>query len=156
MHKTFNVTRSYIFGTQELTFDLSYLQQRVSFHNTGPSWVCGVIVMSIEDGHDGFPGLSQLDPMYVKKSFVIFSFKDLHPLVLLTNGVGRYSFIVVVVNASPKEVSFVSPALQSRSLQLHPIQVQIKLKNLNDEKLNISRLCLSCNSFKWPFFMFII
>ncbi|XP_020222320.1 pullulanase 1, chloroplastic isoform X1 [Cajanus cajan] len=73
------------------------IQQRVCFHNTGPSWVCGVIVMSIEDGHDGFPGLSQLDPVY--------------------------SFIVVVVNASPKEVSFVSPSLQSRSLQLHPIQV---------------------------------
>nr|KYP60685.1 hypothetical protein KK1_023096 [Cajanus cajan] len=35
----------------------------------------------------------------------------------------KYSFIVVVVNASPKEVSFVSPSLQSRSLQLHPIQV---------------------------------
>ncbi|CAJ1976616.1 unnamed protein product [Sphenostylis stenocarpa] len=72
------------------------IQQRVSFHNTGPSWVCGVIVMSIEDGNDGFPGLSQLDPIY--------------------------SFIVVVVNASPKEVSFVSPTLHSRSLQLHPIQ----------------------------------
>ncbi|KAK7343946.1 hypothetical protein VNO77_13089 [Canavalia gladiata] len=73
------------------------IQQRVRFHNTGPSWVCGVIVMSIEDGHEGFPGLCQLDPIY--------------------------SFIVVIVNASPKEVSFASPALQSRSLQLHPIQV---------------------------------
>ncbi|RDX83602.1 Pullulanase 1, chloroplastic, partial [Mucuna pruriens] len=73
------------------------IQQRVRFHNTGPTWVCGVIVMSIEDGHDSFPGLSQLDPIY--------------------------SFIVVVVNASPKEVSFVSPALKLRSLQLHPIQV---------------------------------
>lgn len=73
------------------------IQHRVRFHNTGPSWVHGVIVMSIEDGHDGFPGLSQLDPIY--------------------------SFIVVVVNASPKEVSFVSPALESRHLQLHPIQV---------------------------------
>jgi hypothetical protein len=37
---------------------------------------------------------------------------------------GRYSFIVVVFNASPQEVSFVSPSLQSRNLQLHPIQVQ--------------------------------
>ncbi|XP_061362287.1 pullulanase 1, chloroplastic [Gastrolobium bilobum] len=73
------------------------IQQRVRFHNTGPSWVFGVIVMSIEDGHDGFPGLSQLDPIY--------------------------SFIVIVVNASPKEVSFICPPLQSRSLQLHPIQV---------------------------------
>ncbi|KAJ1435800.1 Glycosyl hydrolase, all-beta [Sesbania bispinosa] len=73
------------------------IQQRVRFHNTGPSLVYGVIVMSIEDGHDGFPGLSQLDPIY--------------------------SFIVVVVNVSPKEVSFVSPSLQSRSLRLHPLQV---------------------------------
>jgi hypothetical protein len=72
------------------------IQQRVRFHNTGPSLAYGVIVMSIEDGHDGFPGLSQLDPIY--------------------------SFIVVVFNASPQEVSFVSPSLQSRNLQLHPIQ----------------------------------
>ena len=54
---------------------------------------------------------------------------------------GRYSFIVVVFNASPKEVSFVSPALQLRNLQLHPIQVQIKLKYLNVENWNISKLC---------------
>lgn len=73
------------------------IQQRVCFHNTGPSLVDGVIVMSIEDGHEGFPGLPQLDPIY--------------------------SFIVVVVNAGPEEVSFVSPSLQSRSLQLHPILV---------------------------------
>ncbi|CAJ2629361.1 unnamed protein product [Trifolium pratense] len=72
------------------------IQQRVRFHNTGPSLAYGFIVMSIEDGHDGFPGLSQLDPIY--------------------------SFIVVVFNASPQEVSFVSPSLQSRNLHLHPIQ----------------------------------
>ncbi|ESW20779.1 hypothetical protein PHAVU_005G014100 [Phaseolus vulgaris] len=34
-----------------------------TFHNTGPSWVCGVVVMSIKDDHIGFPGLSQLDPI---------------------------------------------------------------------------------------------
>ncbi|KAI4346471.1 hypothetical protein L6164_007365 [Bauhinia variegata] len=72
------------------------IQQRVRFHNTGPSWVRGVIVMSIEDGHDGFPELSQLDPIY--------------------------SYIVVIVNACPKEVSFAMPSLKSRTLQLHPIQ----------------------------------
>jgi len=52
-----------------------HLQQRVRFHNTGPSLVSGVIVMSIEDGHDGFPGLSQLDPMYVK-TYCNFVFDD--------------------------------------------------------------------------------
>ncbi|KAL9318069.1 hypothetical protein ACSQ67_014586 [Phaseolus vulgaris] len=95
------------------------IKQRVSFHNTGPSWVCGVIVMSIEDGHDGFPGLSQLDPIY--------------------------SFIVVVVNASPKEVSFVSPALQSRSLQLHPIQV-----SSSDDLVKSSRYETSSGCFVVP------
>ncbi|QCE07791.1 pullulanase [Vigna unguiculata] len=95
------------------------IQQRVSFHNTGPSWFCGVIVMSIEDGHDGFPGLSQLDPIY--------------------------SFIVVVINASPKEASFVSPALQSRSLQLHPIQV-----SSSDEVVKSSRYEASSGCFVVP------
>ncbi|MED6109054.1 Pullulanase 1, chloroplastic [Stylosanthes scabra] len=69
------------------------IQQRVRFHNTGPSWVRGVIVMSIEDGHERLP---QLDPMY--------------------------SSIVVVMNASPDGVSVVCPSLQSRSFELHPIQ----------------------------------
>ncbi|KAI9124603.1 hypothetical protein K1719_004525 [Acacia pycnantha] len=73
------------------------IQERVRFHNTGPSWVRGVIAMSIEDGQDGVSDLSQLDPMY--------------------------SYIVVVVNASPNEVSFVSQSLQSRNLLLHPVQV---------------------------------
>ena len=37
-------------------------QDRVRFHNNGPSWVPGLVVMSIEDSHAGAPGLSQLDP----------------------------------------------------------------------------------------------
>ncbi|KAL0456103.1 UNVERIFIED_CONTAM: Pullulanase 1, chloroplastic [Sesamum latifolium] len=41
-----------------------HIQERVRFHNTGPSWLPGVIVMSIKDGHDGVPELSQLDPIY--------------------------------------------------------------------------------------------
>jgi len=73
------------------------IQERVRFHNTGPSWVPGVIVMSIEDGHEGVPGLSQLDP--------------------------TYSYIVVVFNTCPTEVSFASPALRARTLKLHPVQV---------------------------------
>ncbi|KAJ6325508.1 hypothetical protein OIU76_012567 [Salix suchowensis] len=72
------------------------IQERVRFHNTGPSWVPGVIVMSFEDGHRGVPGLTQLDP--------------------------NYSFIVVIFNASPSEVSFASPVLRARAFQLHPIQ----------------------------------
>uniref|UniRef100_A0A6N2M3E6 Glycosyl hydrolase family 13 catalytic domain-containing protein n=1 Tax=Salix viminalis TaxID=40686 RepID=A0A6N2M3E6_SALVM len=74
----------------------NFLDERVRFHNTGPSWVPGVIVMSFEDGHRGFPGLTQLDP--------------------------NYSFIVVIFNASPSEVSFASPVLRARTFQLHPIQ----------------------------------
>ncbi|MBA0775949.1 hypothetical protein Gotri_011031 [Gossypium trilobum] len=73
------------------------IQERVRFHNTGPSWVPGFIVMSIEDGNEGIPGLSQLDPIF--------------------------SYIVVVFNACPTEESFSSPTLRGRTLQLHPIQV---------------------------------
>ncbi|KAL5994639.1 Pullulanase 1, chloroplastic [Asimina triloba] len=73
------------------------IQERVRFHNTGPSWVPGVIAMSIEDGSEGMPGLSQLDPIY--------------------------STIVVIFNASPKEVAFASPALKTRKFELHPIQL---------------------------------
>ncbi|KAM2157440.1 hypothetical protein ACFX1R_043016 [Malus domestica] len=39
------------------------IQERVRFYNTGPSFLPGVIVVSIEDGHEGVPGLSQLDAM---------------------------------------------------------------------------------------------
>ncbi|XP_022765473.1 pullulanase 1, chloroplastic isoform X2 [Durio zibethinus] len=72
------------------------IQERVRFHNTGPSWVPGVIVMSIEDGNEGVPGLSQLDPIF--------------------------SYIVVIFNGCPTEASFISPTLRGRTLQLHPIQ----------------------------------
>ncbi|XVF23499.1 hypothetical protein REPUB_Repub13aG0044000 [Reevesia pubescens] len=73
------------------------IQERVRFHNTGPSWVPGVVVMSIEDGNKGVPGLSQLDPIF--------------------------SYIVAIFNACPTEASFISPTLRGRTLQLHPIQV---------------------------------
>ncbi|XP_022945721.1 pullulanase 1, chloroplastic [Cucurbita moschata] len=73
------------------------IQKRVRFHNTGTSLIPGVIVMSIEDGQEGIPGLTQLDPIY--------------------------SYIVVVVNARPSEISFPCPALRARTLQLHPIQL---------------------------------
>ncbi|XP_072957340.1 pullulanase 1, chloroplastic isoform X2 [Typha angustifolia] len=74
------------------------IQERVRFHNTGPSWVPGAIVMSIEDGHDGKPAMTQLDPIY--------------------------SYIVVVFNASPSEVSIEIPALMWRALELHPVQLK--------------------------------
>lgn len=73
------------------------IQARVRFHNTGPSWVPGVIVMSIEDGYEGVPGLSQLDPIY--------------------------SYIVAIINIRPTDALFTSPALRGRSLKLHPIQM---------------------------------
>lgn len=71
------------------------IQERVRFHNTGPSWIPGLIVMSIEDGHQGVPGLSQLDPIY--------------------------SYIVVIINPCPTDVSFANLALRAKSLQLHPV-----------------------------------
>lgn len=95
------------------------IQKRVRFHNTGPSSIPGVIVMSIEDGHEGFPGLSQLDPMY--------------------------SYIVVIFNASPSEVSFINPALHSRALQLHPVQVMS-----NDEVVKRSSYDASTGCFTVP------
>ncbi|KAB1211035.1 Pullulanase 1, chloroplastic, partial [Morella rubra] len=73
------------------------IQGRVRFHNTGPSWVPGVIVMSIEDGHEGVQGLSQLDP--------------------------TYSYIVAIINACPTEVSLACPLLRERTLKLHPVQM---------------------------------
>ncbi|KAM6600703.1 hypothetical protein CsatA_020312 [Cannabis sativa] len=73
------------------------IQERVRFHNTGPSSIPGVIVMSIEDGHESQHGLSQLDPIY--------------------------SYIVVVINARPTEVSFTSPALRAKHFELHPVQL---------------------------------
>ncbi|PKI34882.1 hypothetical protein CRG98_044728 [Punica granatum] len=72
------------------------IQQRVRFLNTGPSSIPAVIVMSIEDGYEGVPGLTQLDPIY--------------------------SYTVVVFNASPVEISFASPETRARALQLHPVQ----------------------------------
>ncbi|KAJ7975002.1 pullulanase 1, chloroplastic [Quillaja saponaria] len=95
------------------------IQERVRFHNTGPSWIPGVIVMSIEDGHEGFPGLSQLDP--------------------------SYSCVVVIVNSCPTELSFSSPKLRSKSLQLHPIQVKS-----SDELLKSSTYEASSGCFRVP------
>ncbi|CAH9098703.1 unnamed protein product [Cuscuta epithymum] len=73
------------------------IQERVRFHNVGPSWVPGVVVMSLQDGFEGFPGLTQLDP--------------------------KYSYIVTIINACPVEVLFTTPELCSKSLQLHPVQM---------------------------------
>lgn len=108
-------------------------KERICFHNTGPSAVPGVIVMSIEDGHEGVPGLSQLDSKWVEKFRCLFVFLlmviwiiELLPLILLS-----YSYIVVIFNSSPTEVSFVSAALQGKNLQLHPIQVAYILPNEN-------------------------
>ncbi|GLT88823.1 hypothetical protein SLE2022_068320 [Rubroshorea leprosula] len=95
------------------------IQERVRFHNTGPSLIPGVIVMSIEDGHEGFPGLSQLDP--------------------------TYSYVVVIFNASPSEVSFSSLALRARTLQLHPVQVMS-----NDEVVKKSSYEASTGCFTVP------
>ncbi|KAM7526852.1 hypothetical protein LguiA_016754 [Lonicera macranthoides] len=91
------------------------IQERVRFHNTGPSWVPGVIAMSIEDGHDGFPGLSQLDPIY--------------------------SYIVVIINVCPTDASFVIPALKERTLQLHPVQMMSIDNIVKNSKYDASSGC---------------
>nr|XP_016436612.1 PREDICTED: pullulanase 1, chloroplastic-like [Nicotiana tabacum] len=95
------------------------IQERVRFHNTGPSWIPGLIVMSIEDGHQGVPGLSQLDPIY--------------------------SYIVVIINPGPTDVSFANPALRARSLQLHPIQM-----NSTDDVVKNSTYDASSGCFNVP------
>lgn len=56
-------------------------QERVHFHNTGPSGVCGVIVMSIQDGHEGVPGLSQLDPTWVLINCILFFFSGVKNII---------------------------------------------------------------------------
>ncbi|KAL2548901.1 Pullulanase 1 [Forsythia ovata] len=91
------------------------IQERVRFHNTGPSSVPGVIVMSIEDGHKGVPGLSQLDPIY--------------------------SYIIVIVNVRPMDALFTSPALRGRSLQLHPIQMRSTDDIVKDSTYDSSSGC---------------
>nr|XP_015876702.2 pullulanase 1, chloroplastic [Ziziphus jujuba var. spinosa] len=93
------------------------IQERVRFHNTGSSSVPGVIVMSIEDGHDGLPGLSQLDPIY--------------------------SYIVVIINSCPSEISFLSPGLRARTLQLHPIQLTSTDYAVKDSTYETSTGCFN-------------
>ncbi|KAH6804056.1 limit dextrinase [Perilla frutescens var. frutescens] len=97
----------------------TFVQKRVRFHNTGSSSIPGVIVMSIEDGYEGFPGLSQLDPIY--------------------------SFIVVLINACPMAITFTSPSLRGKALQLHPIQV-----NSSDRVVNESTYDSPSGSFRIP------
>ncbi|XP_048231440.1 pullulanase 1, chloroplastic isoform X2 [Ricinus communis] len=93
------------------------IQERVRFHNTGPSWIPGVIVMSIEDGHEGFPGLSQLDPIY--------------------------SYIVVIFNTRPTKVSFTSPALRARTFELHPVQVKSADEVVKNSRYEASSGCFT-------------
>ncbi|KAK2634107.1 hypothetical protein Ddye_028899 [Dipteronia dyeriana] len=93
------------------------IQKRVHFHNTGPSSVPGVIVMSMEDGHEGVPGLSQLD--------------------------SNYSYIVVIFNSRPTEVSFASLVLRGRNFQLHPIQVMSVDKVVKSSSYEASSGCFS-------------
>ncbi|KAL6653132.1 hypothetical protein ACP70R_012057 [Stipagrostis hirtigluma subsp. patula] len=75
----------------------SDIEQRVHFHNTGPSLVPGVIVMSIEDARNDGPVMAQLDK--------------------------NFSYVVTVFNVCPCEVSIEIPDLASMGLELHPVQV---------------------------------
>ncbi|NP_001104920.1 pullulanase-type starch debranching enzyme 1 [Zea mays] len=75
----------------------SDIVQRVHFHNTGPSLVPGVIVMSIEDARNDRHDMAQIDE--------------------------TFSCVVTVFNVCPYEVSIEIPDLASLRLQLHPVQV---------------------------------
>lgn len=95
------------------------IQERVQFLNCGPSYIPGVIVMSIEDGYEGISGLPQLDPIF--------------------------SYIVVIFNACATDITFTSPALKGRDLQLHPLQV-----NSTDDIVKHSTYNQSSGSFRIP------
>uniref|UniRef100_A0A803MHU0 Pullulanase n=1 Tax=Chenopodium quinoa TaxID=63459 RepID=A0A803MHU0_CHEQI len=71
------------------------IEDRVRFHNNVPSWIPGLIAMSIEDGHAGASGLSQIDP--------------------------KFQYIVVMINVQPTETKFTNPDFRAKSLQLHPV-----------------------------------
>ncbi|KAG0524993.1 hypothetical protein BDA96_06G017200 [Sorghum bicolor] len=75
----------------------SDIEQRVHFHNTGPSSVPGVIVMSIEDARNDRHEMAQIDK--------------------------TFSCVVTVFNVCPHEVTIEIPDLASLGLQLHPVQV---------------------------------
>ncbi|XP_076946997.1 pullulanase 1, chloroplastic-like [Bidens hawaiensis] len=96
------------------------IQERVRFHNTGLSHVPGVIVMSIEDGHEGVPGLTRLDP--------------------------TYSYIVVIINASPSDISFASPVLRGKALRLHPVQMKSTDDLVKSSAYDTSTGCFSVPS----------
>ncbi|ONK57269.1 uncharacterized protein A4U43_C10F18340 [Asparagus officinalis] len=93
------------------------IQERVCFHNTGPSSCLGAIVMSIEDGYEGEPGMIQLDP--------------------------NYSFIVIVFNACPTKTSVSLPSLRGRVLQLHPVQVASSDKLVKESSYEASSGCFT-------------
>ncbi|XP_057536245.1 pullulanase 1, chloroplastic [Amaranthus tricolor] len=93
------------------------VEDRVRFHNNGPSWVPGLVVMSIEDSHAGAPGLSQLDP--------------------------KYQYIAVIINVRPTETKFSSPDLRSKSLQLHPVQSMSKDPIVKESKYDPSSGCFT-------------
>nr|BAA09167.1 starch debranching enzyme precursor [Oryza sativa] len=75
----------------------SDIEQRVRFHNTGPSMVPGVIVMSIKDAQNEKCKMAQLDK--------------------------NFSYVVTIFNVCPHEVSIEIHDLASLGLELHPIQV---------------------------------
>ncbi|KAG6496284.1 hypothetical protein ZIOFF_044144 [Zingiber officinale] len=58
---------------QLFTIDITYLSGVRSYTNVygvGPSWVQGIIVMSIEDGDAEKPGMAQIDPVFTRNSCI--------------------------------------------------------------------------------------
>eukprot|EP01018_Ginkgo_biloba_P020652 Gb_19359 [translate_table: standard] len=88
------------------------IQARVRFHNTGPSWVPGAVVMSIEDGDEGFPGLAQIDQVYRR--------------------------IVVIFNARPSKLIVQISALKALPLSLHQIQAKSSDTRVKSSSYNAS------------------
>ncbi|KAK9755442.1 hypothetical protein RND81_01G025500 [Saponaria officinalis] len=93
------------------------IQDRVRFHNNGPSGVPGVIVMSIEDGRAGASGLSQLDP--------------------------KFQYIVVIINVRPNQVSLADAVFRGKALQLHPVQVASNDIIVKESKFEPSSGCFT-------------
>ena len=68
------------------------VKARLKFHNTGPSQIPGLIVMSLSDEIEGLPSVDE-----------------------------QYAEIVVLFNATPEEQSFATEAWSGMAFELHPI-----------------------------------
>ncbi|GJX24961.1 VIER F-box protein 2 [Tanacetum coccineum] len=120
---------------RELPVDYGYnpliKKGRLQFHNTDTLHISAVILMSIEDVHDGVPGLTQLNQYVVKipKTNEIFRLlyttkvrfkmhsirdKEPHPSFTNTRAPQRSCLELVLVTTKPVPVSQTEPPLSIR------------------------------------------